>query len=529
LKDCALISKYAGGIAVNIHNIRAKNSFIRGTNGTSNGIVPMLRVFNNVSLYCDQGGGKRKGSIVAYLEPWHADVCDFLFMKKNHGDEYLKARELFYAMWVPDLFMQRLLDDKDWSLFCPDECPGLADTYGDEFAALYTKYETEGKHRGKIQARELWFKILDAQMETGMPYLLFKDAANKKSNQKNIGTIKSSNLCCEIMEYSDATETAVCNLASIALPRFVNPQTRQFNYAMLHDVTKTVAFNLNRIIDITYYPTDKAKKSNVRHRPIGIGVQGLADMFILMNIAFHSDEAKTVNRLVFETIYHAALEQSSEQAEIDGPYETFHGSPASQGVLQYDMWGVVPTPNRYDWDALKERIKRDGLRNSLLVSLMPTASTSQILGYNECFEPFTANIYSRRVLAGEYTVVNKYMMRELQSLGMWSEDIKQSIIANNGSIQHLTILPEHVRNKYKTVWEIPMRHIIQMSVDRGAFICQSQSLNLWMEEPNYAKLTSMHIFSWKAGLKTGVYYMRRRAKYTAQQFTVEPVCTECSA
>ena len=539
LKDCAQISKYAGGIGLHIHNIRAKGTHIQGTNGTSNGLVPMLRVFNNTARYIDQGGGKRNGSFAIYLEPWHPDIEDFLELKKNHGDEELKARDLFYALWISDLFMERVKTNAKWCLFCPYECPGLADCYGDEFVALYEKYETEQKARKVVNARDLWFKILDAQMETGTPYILYKDAANKKSNQQNLGTIKSSNLCTEIIEYSDDKETAVCNLASIALPSFVNQETKQFDFNKLHEVVKVVTNNLNRVIDINFYPTEKTKLSNFRHRPIGIGVQGLADTFVLMDISFHSDEAKKYNKLIFETIYHAALEKSNELSIIEGPYSSFNGSPTSKGILQYDMWNVTPS-NSYNWDKLKESIVKHGLRNSLLVAPMPTASTSQILGFNECFEPFTSNLYSRRTLAGEFVVVNKYLMKELIQLGHWNEQIKNNIIANKGSVQQLTLLPQHIRDKYKIVWEIPMKHLIDMSADRGAFICQSQSLNLWLEDPTYNSLTSMHFYSWKLGLKTGIYYLRRKAKHQAQQFTIEPeykqrveekdeICESCSA
>jgi ribonucleotide reductase alpha subunit len=573
LKDCAHISKWAGGIGLHVHNIRTKGTHIQGTNGKSNGLVPMLRVFNNTARYVDQGGNKRNGSFAIYLEPWHPDIFDFLEMRKNHGDEELKARDLFYALWVPDLFMERVKEKNGkWSLFCPHECPGLSDVYGQNFKSLYEKYELEGKSRKTVNARDLWFSILDAQMETGTPYLLYKDAANQKSNQKNIGTIKSSNLCTEIMEYSDADETAVCNLASIALPAFVNHSSKQFDYSRLHEVTKVVTNNLNRVIDINFYPTEKTKRSNFRHRPIGIGVQGLADTFVLMDIPFHSDEAKEVNKLIFETIYHAALEKSNElslergklikqlmngprselletvdqqeysilkreNTDLLGAYSSFEGSPSSKGILQFDMWSVTPSV-RYDWASLKKSIINHGLRNSLLVAPMPTASTSQILGYNECFEPFTSNLYSRRTLAGEFVVVNKYLMKELIDLGLWNEQIKNNIIANKGSVQQLTVLPEHIRNKYKIVWEIPMKQLIDMSADRGAYICQSQSLNLWMEEPVYNKLTSMHFYAWEKGLKTGIYYLRRKAKHQAQQFTIEPdamveekdeICEMCSA
>jgi ribonucleotide reductase alpha subunit len=574
LKDCAHISKWAGGIGLHLHNIRAKGSHIQGTNGTSNGLVPMLRVFNNTARYVDQGGNKRNGSFAIYLEPWHADIEDFLEMRKNHGDEEMKARDLFYALWVSDLFMERVKENAKWSLLCPHECPGLSEVYGDKFKELYTKYETSGKVRKTVNARDLWFKILDAQMETGTPYILYKDAANSKSNQQNLGTIKSSNLCCEIIEYSDDKETAVCNLASIALPGFVDEKTKQFNYEKLHEVTKVVTNNLNKVIDINFYPTEKTKRSNFKHRPIGIGIQGLADTFVLMDIPFHSDEAKEINKLIFETIYHAALEKSNEisvnrteqikqlmngsrsnlldfvseyeyqcirrnNQDLLGAYTSFEDSPSSKGILQFDMWGVTPSA-RYDWVSLKQSIIHYGLRNSLLVAPMPTASTSQILGFNECFEPFTSNLYSRRTLAGEFVVVNKYLMKELINLGLWNEQIKNNIIANKGSVQQLTVLPEHIRNKYKIVWEIPMKHLIDMSADRGAFICQSQSLNLWMEDPTYNSLTSMHFYSWKKGLKTGIYYLRRKAKHQAQQFTIEPdakehqdekdeICEMCSA
>ena len=563
LKDCALISKYSGGIGLHIHNIRAKGSYIRGTNGKTDGLVPMLRVFNSTARYINQSG-KRNGSFAVYLEPWHADIEDFLDLKKNQGDEELKARDLFYAVWISDLFMERVRDDGKWSLFCPDECQGLADVYKEDFKQLYEKYEAENKARRTVNARDIWFKILDSQMETGTPYILFKDAINEKSNQKNIGTIKSSNLCCEIVQYSDKNETAVCNLASIALPSFVNEETKQFDYEKLHHVTKVVTNNLNQIIDINFYPTEKTKKSNLLHRPIGIGVQGLADTFILMDLAFHSDEAKLLNKQIFETMYHAALEKSYELSReryfnflnnytcerieeemklmtienpsLMGAYSSFIGSPASKGILQFDMWNVTPS-DRYDWTTLKELIKTYGLRNSLLLAPMPTASTSQILGFNECFEPLTSNIYSRSTLAGEFVLANKYLMKELIKLGLWSEKIKNNIIANKGSIQQITSIPEHVRNKYKIVWEIPMKHIIDMASDRGAFICQTQSMNLWVEDPNYNVLTNMHFYSWKKGLKTGMYYLRRKAKHQAQQFTIEPeknssnseICEMCSA
>ena len=562
LKDCAQISKYSGGIGLHIHNIRAKDSHIQGTNGKTDGLVPMLRVFNSTARYVNQSG-KRNGSFAIYLEPWHADISDFLELKKNHGDEELKARDLFYALWIPDLFMERVKEKAGkWSLFCPNECPGLSDCYGQEFKELYEKYEQEGKARKVVLARDLWFQILDAQMETGTPYLLYKDAANIKSNQKNLGTIKSSNLCCEVVQYSDNKETAVCNLASIALPAFVNETTKQFDYDKLLEVTKVITNNLNRVIDINFYPTEKTKISNMKHRPIGIGVQGLADAFILMDVAFHSEQAKQINKDIFETIYYAALSKSNEIAiertnwyqytfnnsnsnsnnsqfsftedeltklpiSLRGSYSSFIGSPASQGILQFDMWSNFSgVSNRYDWSALKESIRNNGLRNSLLVAPMPTASTSQILGYNECFEPITSNIYSRRTMAGEFVLPNKYLMKDLIKLGLWNEQIKNNIIANKGSIQHLDNIPQHIRDKYKIVWEIPMKYIIDMAADRGAFICQSQSLNLWMEEPVYNKLTSMHFYAWEKGLKTGIYYLRRKAKHQAQQFTIEPDAKE---
>jgi len=540
LTDCAHISKWAGGIGLHIHNIRAKGSLIRGTNGASTGIVPMLRVFNSTARYVDQGG-RRNGSFAIYLEPWHADICDFLELKKNHGDEELKARDLFYALWIPDLFMRKIKANEDWCLFCPDECPGLSDMHGNDFDSLYAHYESEKREKSKMKARDLWFKILDSQMETGTPYLLYKDACNKKTNQKNVGTIKSSNLCSEIVQYSDKDETAVCNLASVALNKFVNTRMNipddsvndnikttekpipYYDFESLHAVTKIITYNLNRIIDINYYPTDKTKTSNLRHRPIGIGVQGLADAFIMMNYAFISQESKELNKQIFETMYHAALEASVELSKIHGPYDSFHGSPASKGVLQFDMWDYDPGNARYDWTAMKASIVEHGLRNSLLLAPMPTASTSQILGNNEAFEPITSNIYTRRTLAGEFIVINKYLMRELIDMGLWNERLKNNIIANRGSVQQLTHLSEHLRNKYKTVWEIQMKDVIDMSADRAVFICQSQSLNLWMEDPSYGPLTSMHFYAWNKGLKTGLYYLRRKPKHQAQQFTIEPM------
>ncbi len=665
LTDCAKISKWAGGIGLHVHNIRAAGSHIRGTNGTSNGLVPMLRVYNNTARYVDQGGGRRNGSFAIYLEPWHGDIFEFLEMKKTHGDEEARARDLFYALWIPDLFMKRVSNGAHWTLMCPDQCKGLSDVYGEEFKTLYEKYEAEGRGK-KIKARDLWFKILDSQIETGTPYMLYKDACNTKSNQKNLGTIKSSNLCTEIIEYSNEDETAVCNLASIGLSNFVVPSTtslgekvrlysksncnycrmsknllRQlkipfeeidvndntkrkeiyekfsqatgqtidtvpiitcdgnyiggyqelakllqptFDYEKLHTIAKIVAENLDKVIDINYYPTDKTRRSNLRHRPIGIGVQGLADTFALMNVAFYSDEAREINKKIFETIYHAALEKSNEIAkerhegmrmlqntysfwspndkeatykrlykipghpnkeeveminrnlhiykpiadEIEqlegsctGAYSSFMGSPTSQGILQFDMWGVSPS-DRYDWDVLRESIKRHGIRNSLLLAPMPTASTSQILGNNECFEPFTSNIYVRRTLAGEFIVANKHLMEELIQLGLWDEDIKNSIIANQGSIQQLKKIPSHIRNKYKIVWEIPMKYILTMAKERGAFIDQSQSQNLWMKDPTYDKLTAMHFYAYRSGLKTGIYYLRTKAKAAPQQFTIDP-------
>tara|TARA_Y100000389_G_scaffold175039_2_gene185492 strand:+ start:2602 stop:5157 length:2556 start_codon:yes stop_codon:yes gene_type:complete len=590
VKECAQISKWSGGIGLHVHNIRSCGSHIRGTNGTSNGLIPMLGVFNKTARYVDQGG-KRNGSFAIYLEPHHPDIEEFLELKKNHGDEESKCRDLFYALWLSDLFMERVFYNKDWSLFCPDKCPGLSDCYGDEYRKLYLKYEDEKRFNKQISARELWVKILDAQMETGTPYLLYKDAANKKSNQKNLGTIKSSNLCTEIIEYSDANETAVCNLASIGLSMYVNDD-KTFNYEELYKVTQILVENLNNIIDINFYPTEKTRRSNFKHRPIGIGIQGLADVFFKMNLPFTSLEAKKVNELIFETIYYAALEKSmilskernkemnylkehynlknwsftdnnpecrsyeiynitdasSEttiktdehiknllqkhipiKAEIDnlddeykGAYSSFKGSPLSEGILQFDLWDSQPTSKRYDWNLLKENIIKYGCRNSLLTAPMPTASTSQILGNNECFEPITSNLYSRRTLAGEFVMVNKYLVEELTKLGIWNEELKNNIIANKGSIQFIQGLDEKIKEKYKTVWELSMKDLIDMSKDRGKYICQSQSLNLWIEDPTPSALTNMHFYSWKAGLKTGIYYLRRKAKHQAQQFTIEP-------
>jgi len=588
LKECAQISKWAGGIGLHIHNIRGTGSRIRGTNGVSNGIIPMLRVFNATARYVDQGGGKRNGSFAVYLEPWHSDIESFLEARKNHGDEELKARDLFYALWIPDYFMECVNNNSTWHLFCPDVAPGLADVVGKDFEDLYKSYVESNKYYKVMNARDLWFKILDSQMETGTPYILYKDSANLKSNQQNLGIIKSSNLCCEIIEYSSKQETAVCNLASIALPKFVL-ENKTFDYDKLHQVTKQVAYNLNRLIDVNYYPNTKTKRSNFLHRPIGIGVQGLADVFMLMDLPFVSPQSKEINKNIFETIYHASLEASNEIAiqrkpvmkkllaefnslkdkrtntkiddmwkvfisdvdksqqaiynELDnlesthaGAYSTFTGSPLSKGILQFDMWKVTPS-NRYDWETLRKSIIVNGVRNSLSVAPMPTASTSQILGNNECFEPYTSNIYTRRTLAGEFIVVNKHLMNDLIKENLWSEEIKNNIIENKGSVQQITNLTPHLKEKYKIVWEMSMKDIIEMAADRGAYICQSQSLNLWIEEPTYKNLTSMHFYSWKKGLKTGIYYLRRKAKHQPQQFTIAPkdnnssedICEMCSA
>ena len=592
LKECAQISKWAGGIGLHVHNIRATGSYIRGTNGLSNGLTPMLQVYNSTARFVDQGG-KRNGSFAIYLEPWHGDIIEWLDLKKNHGDEAMRARDLFYGLWVPDAFMEAVKNNLDWYLMCPDVCKGLADCYGEGFKLKYNQYIQEGKYLTKMKARDLWFKILDSQMETGTPYLCYKDAANAKSNQQNLGVIKSSNLCTEIIEYSDKNQTAVCNLASIGLPMFVN-ENKEFDYEKLHEVTKVVTYNLNKVIDINYYPTEKTRRSNLLHRPIGIGVQGLADVFAIMKLSFCCDEAKKINKMIFETIYHAAIETSLELsiartedmreitrlheknniytnptpqvldvsrsyadntfssilekhtpifAEIKqcqdggcpGAYSSFAGSPLSQGKFQFDLWGVN-TSERYDWETLRQKVMQMGIRNSLLVAPMPTASTSQILGNNECFEPFTSNIYSRRTLAGEFVLVNKHLMKELADAGLWSDEIKNSIIANKGSVQHIVGLDPEIKKRYLIVWEIPMRELIEMAADRGAFICQSQSLNLWCEEPNYKMLTSMHFFSWDKGLKTGIYYLRRKPRHQPQQFTInpdlqpeEPVCEMCSS
>ena len=522
LADCAAISKYAGGIGLHIHNIRARGALIRGTNGTSNGLIPMLRVFNNTARYVDQGGGKRNGSFAIYLEPWHADIEDFLKLKLNTGSEEERARDLFYGLWLSDLFMRRVETDAEWSLFCPSEAPGLADVFGTAFDALYEKYEAAGVARRRVSARKLWFQILDSQMETGTPYLLYKDAANGKSNQQNLGTIKSSNLCTEIIEFSSPEETAVCNLASLALPAFLVDGA--FDFAALRKVVKSTVRNLNRVIDINFYPTPETKRSNMRHRPIGIGVQGLSDVFAAMRFAWESTEAANLNQFIFEHLYFAAVEASCELAEVEGPYETFAGSPASKGQLQPDMWSVVPlteSDGTLDWAGLRTRVKK-GIRNSLLVAPMPTASTSQILGYNECCVPFTSNIYTRRTLAGEFIVLNKHLMKELMDTGIWCDELKQQIVARNGSVQGIAAIPEEIQARYKTSWELPQKVLIDMAAARGAFICQSQSLNLFTADPTYAKLTSMHFYAWKKGLKTGCYYLRTKAPVSAQKFTVDP-------
>ena len=518
LKQTAKISQSAGGIGLAIHDIRATGSYIGGTNGTSNGIVPMLRVFNDTARYVDQGGGKRKGAFAIYLEPWHADIFSFLDLRKNHGKEEMRARDLFYALWICDLFMKRVEADGEWSLFCPNEAPGLSDCYGEAFETLYTQYETEGRARKTIKAQELWFAILDSQIETGTPYMLYKDAANSKSNQKNLGTIKSSNLCTEIIEYTSPDEVAVCNLASIALPRFVI--NGSFDQQKLYEVTYQATLNLNKIIDNNYYPVEEAKNSNLRHRPIGLGVQGLADAFILLRLPFESDLAKILNKNIFETIYFAAMTASKDLAIKEGAYSTFNGSPLSKGIFQFDMWNVQPS-TRWDWASLRKEVMEHGVRNSLLVAPMPTASTSQILGNNECFEPYTSNIYSRRVLSGEFIIVNKHLLKDLVSLGLWNNDMKNRIIAANGSIQKINEIPADLKELYKTVWEIKQRNLIDMAADRGAFICQSQSLNLFVDSPTVSKLTSMHFYGWKKGLKTGMYYLRSQAATQAVQFTIE--------
>ncbi len=517
LSRCAKISQSAGGIGLSIHNIRATGSYIKGTGGTSNGIVPMLRVFNDTARYVDQGGGKRKGAFAVYLEPWHADVYEFLDLRKNHGKEEMRARDLFYALWIPDLFMERVQAGGEWSLFDPNEAPDLFDLYGKEFEDKYHEYETQGKARKTVKAQELWFAILEAQIETGTPYILYKDAANEKSNQKNLGTIRSSNLCTEIMEYTSPDEVAVCNLASLSLPKFV--KNGAFDFQKLYEVTRIVTRNLNKVIDINYYPVPEAENSNMRHRPIGIGVQGLADAFMLMRFAFDSEEAKQLNKDIFETIYFGAVTESAALAETEGAYQTFKGSPASKGILQFDMWGVEPT-DRWDWKSLKTKVKKSGIRNSLLLAPMPTASTSQILGNNECFEPYTSNIYSRRTLSGEYIVVNKHLLKDLINLGLWNDDMRQALMAANGSVQNLPI-PEELKALYKTVWELSMKTVIDQAADRGAYICQSQSLNLFVENPDFGKLSSMHFYAWKKGLKTGMYYLRSKAAVDPIKFTLK--------
>ncbi|MDB4351511.1 ribonucleoside-diphosphate reductase subunit alpha [Candidatus Pelagibacter sp.] len=529
LTECAQISKWAGGIGMHIHDIRSNKSRIRGTNGQSDGIIPMLRVFNATARYVNQAG-RRKGSIAVYIEPWHADILEFLELRLNQGDEEARCRDLFSALWIPDLFMKRVEENGNWSLFCPDKAKGLSDVYGKEFEELYTKYEEEGLANTTLPAADLWKAILRSQTETGTPYMLYKDACNSKSNQKNLGVIKSSNLCTEIIEYTDKDETSVCNLASIALPKYVNKETKTFDYDKLHEVTKVVTKNLNRVIDRNFYPVETAKRSNMRHRPIGLGVQGLADVFILCGLPFDCEESRTMNAHIFETIYHAALEASSELAEVDGSYETFDGSPASQGILQPDMWdGDTKFSGRYDWNAMKERVKTKGLRNSLLLAPMPTASTAQILGNNECFEPYTTNIYLRRTLAGEFVVVNNHLVNALKERGLWSKEMKDLMVKAGGSIQNIVDIPDDIKTLYKTVWEISQKCIIDMAADRGRFIDQSQSMNLFMESPTMSKLSSMHMYAWKSGLKTGMYYLRSKAKARPIQFSLEPDCVACSA
>ena len=519
LKACAQISQSAGGIGLSIHNIRATGSYIKGTNGTSNGIVPMLRVFNDTARYVDQGGGKRKGSFAMYIEPWHADVFDFLDLKKNHGKEEQRARDLFFALWIPDLFMQRVKENGEWTLMCPHECPGLSDVHSAEFVALYTKYEQEGKGRKTIKAQDLWFKILESQIETGTPYMLYKDAANSKSNQQNLGTIKSSNLCTEIIEYTAPDEIAVCNLASLALPKYVT-EDKTFDHDKLFEVTYQATFNLNKIIDENFYPVEAAKNSNLRHRPIGLGVQGLADTYILMGFPFESDDAKKLNKEIFETIYYASMTASKDLSKELGPYSTYEGSPVSKGIFQPDMWGVTPS-DRWEWSLLKEEVQKYGVRNSLLLAPMPTASTAQILGNNECFEPYTSNIYTRRVLSGEFIIVNKHLLKDLVKAGLWNKDMRQKIMTANGSVQNIKEVPQNLKALYKTAWEISQKAIIEQSADRGAYICQSQSLNIFMENANFGKLTSMHFYGWEKGLKTGMYYLRTKAATDAIKFTVE--------
>lgn len=518
LTQCAKISQSAGGIGLSIHNVRATGSYIKGTNGESNGIVPMLRVFNDTARYVDQGGGRRKGSFAIYLEPWHADIYEFLDLKKNHGKEEHRARDLFYALWVPDLFMKRVKEDGEWSLFCPNEAPGLYDCHGKEFEKLYTKYEKEKRYRKQVKAQKLWSEIMESQIETGTPYILYKDACNEKSNQKNLGTIRSSNLCTEIVEYTAPDEVAVCNLASIALNKFVT-ENQDFDFDKLYDIAYTVTKNLNKVIDINYYPVEEARNSNMRHRPIGIGVQGLADAFALLRLPFDSEEARILNKNVFETIYFAALTASKDLAIKDGTYESYKGSPISKGIFQFNMWNVEPT-DRWDWDSLRNEIKKHGVRNSLLLAPMPTASTSQILGNNECFEPFTSNLYSRRTLSGEFACINKHLLKDLINADLWNEDMKNELVRNNGSVQNIDLIPEDIKALYKTVWEISQKAIIDMAADRGAYICQSQSMNLFIENPNFGKLTSMHFYAWEKGLKTGIYYLRSKAAVDPIKFTL---------
>ncbi len=519
LKQCAKISQSAGGIGLSIHNIRGTGSYIKGTNGVSNGIIPMLRNFDMTARYVDQGGGKRKGSFAIYIEPWHSDIFEFLQLKKNHGKEELRARDLFYAMWIPDLFMKRVESNEEWSLFSPDEAKDLHETYGEEFEKLYEKYEKEGKARKTVKAQDLWFEILESQIETGNPYILYKDAANKKSNQKNLGTIKSSNLCTEIIEYTSPDEVAVCNLASIALNKFVKDDLT-YDHQKLYEITKVITKNLNKVIDVNYYPVEEAKNSNLRHRPIGIGVQGLADAFILMRQSFDSPEAKKLNSEIFETIYFAAMESSMEIAQKEGPYKTYEGSPVSKGIFQFDMWGIVPDSKRWDWTKLKREVKKHGVRNSLLLAPMPTASTSQILGNNECFEPYTSNIYTRRVLSGEFIVVNKHLLKDLINLNLWDDSMKDRLMEANGSVQGISEIPDNIKQLYRTVWEVSQKSIIDMAADRGAYICQSQSMNIHMQDANFGKLTSMHFHAWKKGLKTGLYYLRTKAAADAIKFTI---------
>ena len=528
VKECARISKWAGGIGLHVHDVRANKSHIRGTNGTSDGIIPMLRVYNSTARYVNQAG-RRKGSIAVYLEPWHADIMDFLEIRLNQGDEEARCRDLFSAMWIPDLFMRRVESNGNWSLFCPDRAPGLSDVYGKEFDELYEKYETEGLATKTIPAVEVWKSIIKSQSETGTPYMLYKDACNEKSNHKHIGTIKSSNLCTEILEYTDKDETAVCNLASIALPKYVDVDNKEFNHEELHRVTKMVTRNLNKVIDKNFYPTENGKRSNIRHRPIGIGVQGLADVFIMLRMTFGSEESKKLNRDIFETIYHASLESSCELSEMYGAYETFKGSPFSKGILQFDMWDREPQfSGRYDWNDMRKLVKK-GTRNSLLLAPMPTASTSQILGNNECFEPYTTNIYLRRTLAGEFVVVNKHLVNDLKKIGLWSKEMKDLMVKANGSVQNIIDIPDDLKELYKTVWEMSQKTIIDMAADRGVYIDQSQSMNLFVESPTVSKLSSMHMYAWKQGLKTGMYYLRSKAKSRPIQFSLEAECSMCSA